>query len=212
MPGRRFLAKFGEDPGYVHERVCLWPLSSAIEGGPVASCVILTSGGDIYEEGVADYSGFQLLENDSATYPAGFVGENQVVQFSAPLEDVDLLGEIQAARKRAGATLKDRRPARPATQWMAWNGIQKDLPPLGRVDGAAGAAGAAAAIPRPLHDHAEDEGPAGDGARASGVDDVAKRPHADRVRDALGSIIEPRTFDGDGGLGFLGKSGPTPRP
>ena len=75
MPGRRFLVKFGEDLGFVHERVSLWPLLSAIEGGPVASCAIVTPHGDVYEEAVADYRGFTLVEDGAAEYPADFVGD-----------------------------------------------------------------------------------------------------------------------------------------
>ena len=157
VPGRRFLVKFGEDPGFVHERVCLWPLSSAIQGGPVASCAIVTPHGDVYEEAVADYRGFTLVDNDASEYPEAFCEDQEIVQFPSPLENKDLLAEIQAARQRARASLGTRHPAKPPTQWMAWNGVLKDLPPLKLADNAAGRAGTAAALPRPAHDVAPDE-------------------------------------------------------
>jgi hypothetical protein len=140
----------------------LWPLSSAIEGGPVASCAIVTPHGDVYEEAVADYRGFTLVDNDAAEYPDDFVNEPEILQFPRPLEENDLLAEIQAARQRARASLGTRHPAKPPTQWMSWSGALKDLPPLGRVDTAAGRTGTAAALPRPAHDvaGAEPDGPA----------------------------------------------------
>ena len=125
----------------MHERVCLWPLSSAIEGGPVASCAIVTPHGDVYEEAVADYRGFTLVDNDAAEYPDDFVNDQDILQFPRPLEDKDLLAEIQAARQRARASLGTRHPAKPPTQWMSWSGALKDLPALGRVDEAAGRTG-----------------------------------------------------------------------
>ena len=42
-------------------------------------------------------------------------------------------------------------------QSMTWDGTLKDLPGLGRLDGAAARAGTAAPIPRPVHDDAEDD-------------------------------------------------------
>ena len=98
-----------------------------------------------------------MVENDAAEYPADFVEDQEIVQFPRPLEDKDLLAEIQAARQRARASLGTRHPARPPTQWISWNGILKDLPAPGRLDGAAGRAGTAAAIPRPAHDVAGEE-------------------------------------------------------
>ena len=122
----------------------------------MASCAIVTSHGDVYEESAADYSGFALLDNNDDGYPDAFVAGCEVVQFGVPLKDEDLLAEIQGARRRAHASREGRHPCRPATQWMTWDGTTKDLPALGRLDGAAARTGTAESMKRPVHDRAEE--------------------------------------------------------
>ena len=131
VPGPRFLVMFGDDMGYVHERVAMWPLTSAIVGGPAQSYAIITPGGDAYEETVSDYSGLRLMDNAAPIYPADFVEDNEVVQFEVPMSDKTLLGEINAARRSAAAIIGTRPQAKPATRYLTRSGGEKDVPPLG---------------------------------------------------------------------------------
>ena len=56
LPGEVFLAELADDPGYLHCRVCLWPVSSDVEGGLPLSFTVLTPGLDTYEELISDYN------------------------------------------------------------------------------------------------------------------------------------------------------------
>ena len=140
MPGRRFLVKFGDDPGYVHERVALWPLVAPIVDSTATSFAILTAHGHAYEEAAADYVGFCVLDDGAKEYPEDFVGDDEVIQFSAPIPDADLLSEIQSARRSAKATAGKRPQAKPSTRYVDWGGGEHDLPGLGVGDRLAGSA------------------------------------------------------------------------
>ena len=126
QPGRRFLVKFHDDPGFVHERVALWPLAASSAGGPALSFAVLTSGGHAYEEAFSDYSGLHVLDNASADYPGRFVRGADVVQFSVPLTDDELGMEIAAARNAVAATLGGRPQARAPAHVLTW-GVPRSL-------------------------------------------------------------------------------------
>ena len=160
VPGQRFLVKFGDDVGYVHERVALWPLVAAVEGAFAMSHVVITPHGDIYEEAAADYAGFRLLDNDATGYPPDFVGDELVVQFAEGVADADLLKEIRSARRSARATVGQRPRASPPTKWLSWDGTESELPRGGVVDALAGVLGAGTAIVRPVRDAVRDPPPA----------------------------------------------------
>ena len=49
IPGSRLLVYFEDDPGWGHERLVTWPLTSE-------RLLVLTGDGDHYDEAVGDYS------------------------------------------------------------------------------------------------------------------------------------------------------------
>ena len=130
------MVRFGNDPCRVHERVALWPLVAPTSGGDARSFTVLTPDGDVYEEDVADYDGCCLLTGGAeghraAEFAREFVVNCEVVRFAEPVEGDELLREIEAARRGAGAIIGEQPAARAASRYLDWGGAEHDLPGVG---------------------------------------------------------------------------------
>ena len=94
---------FEDDPGWVHERVWLWPVS-------LTSYSVGTADNDMYEEDQSD--GATVMMSSSGRTQALAEVPN-LVRFSRPLENPELLELIKQARVMSGQLRGARGPLQP---------------------------------------------------------------------------------------------------
>ena len=102
LPGSRGRVTYEDDPGWVHERVWLWPVS-------LTSYIVYTPDNDMYEEDQSDYE--SVVMTSGRTQALAEV-PNQV-RFSRPLENPEMLELIKQARVMSGQLRGARGPIQP---------------------------------------------------------------------------------------------------
>ena len=116
----RLLVSYGEDPGWHHERLVCYPL-----GADRQRAVVLTPDGDMYEESVDDWDSVSVC-NWATRYDDAV---NQVVAFSTPLSDAEVLRHVKEGRRLALSTIRAEGQGDPGRlqRFLNWGG---DLLPL----------------------------------------------------------------------------------
>ena len=140
-PGSTFIGEFEDDPGYAHCRVCLWPVAGDVAGGDPCSYIVLTPGGDVYEEAWEDYSSADAVA-DFARVGPGVARDKHIVAFRDQLSAERLSDEVRTARRVAARTRGDRPKPREPADMRGVEGRTLQLPSVGIfariVDGATG--------------------------------------------------------------------------
>ena len=135
LPGDRVIVKFANDPGYGHERLILWPVFAQDE--KACEWVILTEAGDLYSEGVEDWTG-GMITTGLAAYPARNMPEF-LVQFTMPVDQAEVLAKIKLGRaeaQRLRADTPHRLPASVPINGYDWEGRSLIIPKAPWLDGA----------------------------------------------------------------------------
>ena len=83
---------FEDGPGWVHERVWLWPVS-------LTSYIVYTADNEMCEEDQSDYATVMML---SSGRTQALAEVPNLVRFSRPLENPELLELIKQARVMSG--------------------------------------------------------------------------------------------------------------
>ena len=112
------LVTFVDDPGWHHERLLLYPVTSR-------RWVVLTADGDLYDEDLDWYS--SLTDVSGVPYPEGVF---RVVAFSLPLEDDEVLGYVKDGRaeaRRVRALEGIRTAVAEPRVWVNWDGEEAEL-------------------------------------------------------------------------------------
>ena len=119
IPGSRLLVYFEDDPGWGHERLVTWPLSSE-------RLLVLTGDGDHYDEAVGDYS-YVADISGSTDLPAHVV---KSVSFEEALTPADVLGYVTEGRRLAGDVAANESLSAPPSQseYLAWDGTRCSVP------------------------------------------------------------------------------------
>eukprot|EP00959_Pyramimonas_sp_CCMP1952_P472478 9500103-Pyramimonas_sp.AAC.1 len=89
VPGMRVLVQYSTDPGWTHERVLCWPTAPDL-----SEWMVYTAGNHLYPEGRADYTSV-VKWTGKRVYPPG---TTNVVAFSRPLTDEELLSVVKRGR------------------------------------------------------------------------------------------------------------------
>ncbi|CAK0825411.1 unnamed protein product, partial [Prorocentrum cordatum] len=124
VPGMRVLVQYSSDPGWTHERVLCWPTASDL-----SEWMVYTAGNHLYPEGRADYTSV-VKWTGKRVYPPG---TTNVVAFSRPLTDEELLSVVKRGR---GEAIADHGNA--AATWagtgVTWTGRRLAVPDVMAVD------------------------------------------------------------------------------
>ncbi|CAK0861934.1 unnamed protein product [Prorocentrum cordatum] len=124
VPGMRVLVQYSTDPGWTHERVLCWPTAPDL-----SEWMVYTAGNHLYPEGRADYTSV-VKWTGKRVYPPG---TTNVVAFSRPLTDEELLSVVKRGR---GEAIADHGNA--AATWagtgVTWTGRRLAVPDVMAVD------------------------------------------------------------------------------
>ena len=119
IPGSRLLVYFEDVPGWGHERLVTWPISSE-------RLLVLTGDGDHYDEAVSDYS---YVANISG--PTGLPAYvERSVSFSEALTPAEVRSYVTEGRRLAEDVASNEGLPEPPSQpvYLTWNGNRIRIP------------------------------------------------------------------------------------